>query len=76
MLKLIMKVKGPFPIKMIKSHRLQYQNILNLPPLFDNNNLFLQEELDPITNKIYKKSVDITQPENDLRTILRASSVS
>jgi serine/threonine-protein kinase PRP4 len=79
MLKLMMAMKGKFPVKMIKNHFKSYES-LQIQSHFVENDLqqrFRSMEVDSVTGKPVTRILDISaKPTRDIATILRSSKVS
>jgi serine/threonine-protein kinase PRP4 len=50
MLRLMMDVKGPVPVKMVRRHRTAYEKLAT-EPFFDPDGRFRQQDKDPVTGK-------------------------
>jgi hypothetical protein len=79
MLRLIMAVKGRFPVRMIRAHLKSYE-MLQLDPHFEGENTassrFKQLDIDPVSKKPVLKFVDVPMtPTRDLGAILRQNKV-
>jgi serine/threonine-protein kinase PRP4 len=79
MLKLMMAMKGKFPVKMIKNHFKSYES-LQIQSHFVENDLqqrFRSMEVDSVTGKPVTRILDISaKPTRDIASILRSSKVS
>ncbi|EKU23242.1 hypothetical protein NGA_0680100 [Nannochloropsis gaditana CCMP526] len=70
MLRLIMELKGALPQKLVRRHRLAYEQ-LKLEPMFESDGRFRQIEQDPVSKKVLLRLVHVPlQPTRDLTGLL------